>query len=386
MAVSIDLPATQRAIVANDQLDYCIRDDVPLPPLLPDCVIIKTEYVGLNPVDTKMVGPFVKPGASYGIDASGTIVAMGAEVVAAGRLHLGDRIAGAAEGMEGLRPQSGAFAEYVSVDGGMALQMPDGMSFAEGAGAGLRIATASMALFHSLGLPAERLRTALDPKTQEDNSDIEATAAANTVLVYGGATSTGTMAIQLLKRCGMRVITTCSPRNFDLVRSYGADDCFDYRSPTCGADIRASTGNALEYALDCITEESTMKICYQALGRCGGKYVGLEPYPETADSRRTVAPDWILATWMRGLPISWPEPFGTQGKPEAREFARNFFPYIHPLFSAGQLKTHPIREEPDGFEGLLDGVALIRKGQINGQKLVYRTADRRVGTAIQAAA
>lgn len=69
MAVSINLPKTQRAIVANDQLDYCIRDDVPMPPLKDDCVIIKTEYVGLNPVDTKMVGPFVGVGASYGVSA-----------------------------------------------------------------------------------------------------------------------------------------------------------------------------------------------------------------------------------------------------------------------------------------------------------------------------
>jgi hypothetical protein len=81
---------------------------------------------------------------------------------------------------------------------------------------------------------------------------------------------------------------------------------------------------------------------------------------------------------MRGLPISWPEPFGTAtGRPEAREFARRFFPYIHPLFTAGELKSHPIRTVPDGFEGLLDSIAPMRKGQISGQKLVYRTADRR---------
>lgn len=69
MAVSIDLPKTQRAIVANEQLDYCIRDDVPLPPIYDDCVVIKTECVGLNPVDTKMVGLFVGVGATYGVSA-----------------------------------------------------------------------------------------------------------------------------------------------------------------------------------------------------------------------------------------------------------------------------------------------------------------------------
>ena len=69
MAVSLDLPKNQRAIVANDQLDYCVRDDVPVPPLRHDCIIIKTEFVGLNPVDTKMVGPFVGKGAIYGVSA-----------------------------------------------------------------------------------------------------------------------------------------------------------------------------------------------------------------------------------------------------------------------------------------------------------------------------
>ena len=70
MAVSIHLPATQRAIVANDGLDYSIREDVSLPPLSPDSVIIRTSYVGLNPVDTKMVGPFVGAGATYGVSSS----------------------------------------------------------------------------------------------------------------------------------------------------------------------------------------------------------------------------------------------------------------------------------------------------------------------------
>ncbi|CAJ2513374.1 Uu.00g014930.m01.CDS01 [Anthostomella pinea] len=367
MSVSTHLPTSQRAIVASDKLDYCIREDVPLPPIRHDSVIIKTEAVSLNPVDTKMVGPFVTPGAIYGTDASGVVVAIGAVVASSNRLKIGDRVCGATEGMEGLRPQSGTFAEYVSLDGGMALKMPDNMSFEVGAGMGLRIATSGMALFYSLGIPAQLLKT---PAKEPFD-----------VLVYGGATATGTMAIQLLKRCGLRVITTCSPRNFDLVKSYGADECFDYNKPACGADIRAFTNNVLDYALDCITEESTIQICYQALGRCAGKYVGLEPYPERTADRRTVRPDWILSSWMRGLPCSWPGPFGTEGMPAAREFATSFFPTIHQMFTAGELREHPTRTETDGFEGLLEGVNLLRKGKVSGRKLVYRTAERRAVAA-----
>ena len=199
---------------------------------------------------------------------------MGSSIAAAGRLKLGDRVAGGADGMEAERPQSGAFAEYASCDGNMALKLPDSMSFEVGASMPLRVATAAMALFHSLGLPPSLLQPKQEQQQQEQEKEID-------VLVYGGATSTGTLAIQLLKVCGVRVITTCSPRNFEMVKGYGAAVCFDYNDPQCGQEIRKATGNALEYALDCITEESTMKICYEALGRCGGKCMSpsLDPFP-----------------------------------------------------------------------------------------------------------
>ena len=73
MTTPISLPRTQRAIVANPQLDYSIREDAPLPPLIHDCIIIKTQYVGLNPVDTKMVGPFVGVGAGYGVSSTSPV-------------------------------------------------------------------------------------------------------------------------------------------------------------------------------------------------------------------------------------------------------------------------------------------------------------------------
>ena len=34
--------------------------------------------------------------------------------------------------------------------------------------------------------------------------------------------------------------------------------------------------------------------------------------------------------------------------------------------------------ESGGFEGLIDGIKLIRQGKIKGQKLIYQTADRKV--------
>jgi len=33
--------------------------------------------------------------------------------------------------------------------------------------------------------------------------------------------------------------------------------------------------------------------------------------------------------------------------------------------------------ESGGFEGLIDGIKLIRQGKIKGQKLIYQTTDRK---------
>ena len=45
-----------------------------------------------------------------------------------------------------------------------------------------------------------------------------------TVLVLGGSSGTGSIAVQLAQKMGCKVVTTCSERNFDLVKKLGADE------------------------------------------------------------------------------------------------------------------------------------------------------------------
>ena len=45
--------------------------------------------------------------------------------------------------------------------------------------------------------------------------------------MYGGSSGVGLFTIQLAKLMGHKVVTACSARNFDLVKSYGADAVFD---------------------------------------------------------------------------------------------------------------------------------------------------------------
>jgi NADPH:quinone reductase and related Zn-dependent oxidoreductases len=51
-----------------------------------------------------------------------------------------------------------------------------------------------------------------------------------TILIHGGAGGVGTIAIQIAKAIGARVITTARADNHDFVRALGADDVVDYAS------------------------------------------------------------------------------------------------------------------------------------------------------------
>ncbi|CAG8978704.1 hypothetical protein HYALB_00004687 [Hymenoscyphus albidus] len=91
------------------------------------------------------------------------------------------------------------------------------------------------------------------------------------VLVYGGSSVCGAMALQLLRNSGFIPVSTCSPQIFALVKDLGAEEPFDYnyRSPTCGEDIRRFTANTLTYVLDCTLSQilrNSTRIHYAAIG------------------------------------------------------------------------------------------------------------------------
>jgi NADPH:quinone reductase-like Zn-dependent oxidoreductase len=175
----------------------------------------------------------------------------------------------------------------------------------------------------------------------------------------------------LIVSCGLIPITTCSPNNFDLVKSYGAEAVFDYKSPTCAEDIRKYTTNDLEYAVDCITQESSMKICYAAIGRAGGYYTALDPFPEHLQTRKIIKPDWILATRIGGLACTWPAPYASEAEPKYLEWSAPLYEDIQKVFDQGKIRPHPIVTSPGGFEALLEGVGKLRRKEVSGHKLVY---------------
>ena len=172
-------PVTQEGVVGDKSGKALLSSQAPCPPLRSGQIYVRTQAVALNPSDTKMMGDLVTPGALLGLDYSGTVVAVGSEVK---DVSVGDRICGAQHSMHAKTPYYGAFGQFNVTNGAIWLKLPPSWTMEAGASLGAAVSTAGLAI-RALGLPLPDL----PPKVP------------TRVLVYGGSTSTGTIAIQLLK-------------------------------------------------------------------------------------------------------------------------------------------------------------------------------------------
>ena len=180
-----NLPEIQAAVIQGNDGGLRVSNSVKLPLLRPYNVLVKTVAIALNPCDYKMPERFPSPGATDGCDFSGIVVALGLDKSRTHKFKIGDRVFGAVHGANPIDHESGSFAEYIRADSEFTLRMPESMSFEVAASIGGTCpATLGLALFRSLGLPGTP-----DEPTKRPSS----------VLVYGGSTSIGTMACQLLK-------------------------------------------------------------------------------------------------------------------------------------------------------------------------------------------
>ena len=175
----------------------------------PRDLLIRVEAVSVNPVDAKLRAPRPQVEAQprvLGFDAAGVVEAVGSEVTL---FQPGDEVYYAGDVT---RP--GCNAQYQLVDERLAGPKPTTLDFAEAAALPLTTITAWELLF-------ERMPFDFDA---EDNG--------RSLLVIGGAGGVGSIAIQLARHAGFRVIATASrAQSADWCRKLGADEVIDHRQP-----------------------------------------------------------------------------------------------------------------------------------------------------------
>jgi len=95
-----------------------------------------------------------------------------------------------------------------------------------------------------------------------------------TILVYGGSTVSGMMTIQWAKLSGMRAVTMCSPKTFELLKSLGADVAFEYHDAKQCVDEIRDAAPGVELVLDFIGTDDSVQICDDVMAS-GAKYFSL---------------------------------------------------------------------------------------------------------------
>lgn len=345
--------STQKAIVITGSAKAELVNNRPIPALRDNCLLVKTIAVGLNPTDWKSIARAPPIGVTVGCDFAGIVEAVGKDVKK--QWKKGDRVCGFSHGCNPVQPEDGAFAEYIAVKGDIVMRLPDNLNFQDGATLGVGIGTVAQALYQTLklALPTEPIKEATP------------------ILIYGGSTATGTLCIQFAKLSGYTVLTTCSPRNFDLVRALGADAVFDYRDPKAATEIKKSTNDNLKLCMDCIALEDSIKFCDEAISSSGGDYGALLT---VKIERENVKSHFTVAYTISGEDFKYGDKV-IPGKPEDKAYAEMFFPIAETLLAQGKVKVHPPTVGKEGLKGVLEGLEMLKSGKVSGEKLVYNVED-----------
>jgi NADPH:quinone reductase len=195
--------------------------DLPTPLVTNEQVLVRTEAVAVNPIDTYIRSGIVKATLPnpyiIGCDVAGVVEGVGPSVE---RFKVGDRVWGSNQGLAG---RQGSFAELSAIDEQWLYPIPEGVSSDSAAACALVGITAHLGLFLHGGLKAGEV-----------------------VFVNGGTGGVGSAVVQLAKASGATVITTAgSPTKAAECVRLGAAHVIEYRTQDIDqrfAEITAATG------------------------------------------------------------------------------------------------------------------------------------------------
>jgi NADPH:quinone reductase-like Zn-dependent oxidoreductase len=178
--------------------------DLPRPAPKPNEILVQVHAAGLNPIDNMIPKGTFKPilrfrlPAVLGSDLAGVVVEVGSGVT---RFKPGDEVFASIFDLS-----EGALAEFARAPEKAAALKPPNLDFVQAASIPMVALTSWQAL---------KERAHLKPGQK--------------VFIPAGAGGIGTFAIQFAKYLGVKVGTTTSTGNVDLVRSLGADEVVDYK-------------------------------------------------------------------------------------------------------------------------------------------------------------
>ncbi|WP_441255711.1 zinc-binding dehydrogenase [Tardiphaga sp. 285_C5_N1_2] len=203
--------------------EVLIPETRPVPKPGPGEILVKVAAAGVNRPDVaQRSGAYPPPpGASDlpGLEISGEVVALGE---GATKHKLGDKVMSLVAG--------GGYAQYCIAQDAQAMTVPEGFSMTEAGATAETLMTVWHNVFERGGLqPGE------------------------TVLIHGGSSGIGTMAIQLAKALGSKVIVTVGSQDkVDACLKLGADHAINYKTEDFVERVKEITKTGVELILDMV--------------------------------------------------------------------------------------------------------------------------------------
>ncbi|KAJ0791367.1 putative NADPH:quinone reductase [Helianthus annuus] len=207
--------------------------EIPIPAPGKDEILMKVEAASINPIDWKIQNGFARPVLPKKFpfiplsDVAGEVVKVGPGVK---KFKAGDKIVSTLGGPSA----GGGLAEYVVAKESLTVPRPREVSAADGACLGIAACAALHSLTVTGGLKLEKTK----PRTN--------------VLITAASGGVGHYAVQLAKLGNTHVTATCGARNIHFVKSLGADEVLDYRTPE-GAALKSPSGQKYDIVVNCTT-------------------------------------------------------------------------------------------------------------------------------------
>ena len=356
-------------LTGNPENNWTEIKGLPKPTIRDDQILIKPIAYAANPTDWKHNSPEFAGNVS-GSDASGYVEEVGSKVSG---IQVGDIVSVTMHG--GFNKDNSAFAEYVAAVPGFTIKYDKNIvkdaELKVGDYEGSKITNFEQAASVTLGLSTVVLSFA---GLMNINKDVLANKG-KSILIWGGATATGVLAIQIAKLAfGLKVITTASKKNHEYLKSLGADAVFDYNDSNVVEAIKSEAGDSIAYALDTVANTDTFQKTYDATAN--SKHVELDNLlmldksQIKTDSSRSVSYHKTLMYGATGDAFSiWGMDFPTNHVSTKRylDYWLNELPKYIP-----QIKSANLKVIKPGLESVNEALQLLHDNKVSGQKIVFR--------------
>ncbi|XP_065874748.1 chloroplast envelope quinone oxidoreductase homolog isoform X2 [Euphorbia lathyris] len=266
-----------------------------------------------------MVRPIIPHRFPYipGTDVAGEVIDIGPGVK---DFKSGDKVVTKLDLLSG-----GGLAEFAVAKESITVPRPPEVSAAEGSA----LLVAGLTAHQALTGPAE---VKLDGSGKQTN-----------ILITAASGGVGHFAVQLAKLGNTHVTATCGARNIELVKSLGADEVLDYKTPE-GAALKSPSGRKYDVVIHCATgiPWSTFEPNLSE----NGKVVDLTP---NASSFLTFAVKKLTFSKKQLVPMNM-------------SAKRENLAYLVDLVKEGKVKVvidskHPLSKAEDAWAKCIDGHA-----------------------------